>query len=99
MTKSSDITPELQIEINRRLWIQALRENGHRQCKGVSSKGLVCAMNLAPEFIVRLPGKSMQHSLGMHNDGSRDLLLAARDNDAGWTFARIADAAEQGRYW
>ena len=100
MSKQPKISTETQIQINRTLWIQALRENGDRQCKGISTKGFVCAMSLAPEFVVRLPGVSMQRSLGMNCNGDKEtLLLAARDNDAGWTFAQIADAAEQGRYW
>jgi len=97
MTKSPDITPALQIEINRAnqiqknrdAWIKALRENGHRQCQGaliIHSK--VCALGLAFEMF-----------------GNWHLSIAplrtaiSVDNDAGWTFAQIADAAEQGRYW
>ena len=51
MSKQPEISPELQIEINRQLWIQALRDNGHRQCRGPGNKGgEVCALALALEI-------------------------------------------------
>ena len=96
MMKNLEISPELQIQINRQLWIQALRTEGSRQCHGVKDKHFVCAINLAPEFIVMLG--SVQSSLGMRRS-KRTLLLAAQDNDSGWTYAQIATAAEAGRYW
>lgn len=105
MTKSPDITPELQIEINRRLWIEALRENEYRQCKQGWTHGNhgVCALGVALE-LGRFPifyGQRFNNShrwLGIKFVGARFSDIA-KDNDRGWTFIQIADAAEQGRYW
>lgn len=94
--KDFEISHELQIEINRRLWIQALRENGHRQNRGTLSDddGNVCALGLASEVLGcwTMLGQLKHNPVGA-------LALPAQDNDDGWDFSRIAGAAEQGRYW
>ena len=105
MTKSPDITPELQIEINRAEWIQALRENGHRQSKKGWMYGFdeVCALGLALE-LGGFPKHSGLRFTNAHrwlgSKFSQDCLtLISGDNDKGWTFVQIADAAKNGRYW
>lgn len=111
--KNLEISPELQIEINRRLWIQALRENGDRQItRGIwyscDSKD-VCAAGLAME----LAGSNMElavcvdinqcrhvRKLGLKFLGIPTFAIISMDNDhRKLTFAQIADAAEQGQYW
>lgn len=96
MSKSPEVSKELQIEINRSIWIQALRQNGHRQIREHISdgRGNVCALGLAAEVL------GCWTRLGHFKPNVEGALaLPAQDNDNGWSFARIADAAEARRYW
>lgn len=104
MTKSPDVTPELQIQINRAKWIQALRENGHRQCVCWGELEKACAVHIASELAGFTDNDhgNVYTWLGTQRLAEDLRPLGARiwrDNDAGWTFGQIADAAEQGRYW
>ena len=94
-------SPELQIEINRAKWIQSLRENGdrkitkiwyRRETNGVCANGLAIEMSLGSPCIGT--GRDAAKFLGIEF-----IMKIAHDNDAGWSFAQIADAAQQGRYW
>ena len=110
--KNLEISPELQIEINRAKWIQALQENGHRQCIFWGGDSVhVCALELVEE--VAEFDDELEHPFTDQHDRAFDWLgidnhnFAKRlratgiydDNDAGWTFAQIADAVIGGRYW
>ena len=93
-----EIPSQLQIEINRQLWIQALRDNEHRQCTRALRRvigNMVCAYGLAENIlkVTAYSGVSEALGIGMGKPGPY------KDNDNGWTFTQIADAAERGRYW
>ena len=102
--KELEISPELQIEINRAEWIQALRVNGHRQCE-LEPLLLISVNQCALTLVTAIGGpsyylcgyKEIYKWLGI--DGIQKGKQIWRDNDGGWTFAQIADAATQGRYW
>ena len=77
---------------NRRLWIAALRSEGHRQIHGAYSdpEGGVCALGLRNDI---------DRTFGPIFDG-HGYANVLRDNDLmRLTFAQIADRAEAGRYW
>ncbi len=103
MSKTPEIPPQRQIEINRAEWIQALRENGHRQCIGWGRGGSHCAISL----LIELAGIDSsipfawveQATVWLGAPPQMALWPVAVDNDKGRTFGQIADAAEQGRYW
>ena len=105
----------MNIAKNRCEWIAALRTSGPRQCTkgpGITFTDSLCALQVAKETLYLagyrpqgdfesreyqeyLTFDEVMMELGMGLDEN----IAIHDNDAGMTFAEIADQAEAGAYW
>ena len=104
----------MNIPENRQRWIQALKENGSEQCMGWNFNSFhskVCALQLILTLTPLIswkkpikgggalptpPYREIEEWLGI---GENKLSFIFDNNDKGWTFAEIADAAEAEAYW